>query len=125
MGEGQGEGDMNATVTARQLRRRSTDAERKLWSILRNSQLAGYKFRRQVPIGNYIVDFVCFEKKIVVELDGGQHQAKIEYDNDRTRWLQFAGFRVIRFWNNQVLSETDAVLQSILITLTEEISPSP
>ncbi len=116
---------MNATVTARQLRRRSTDAERKLGSILRDRQLAGYKFRRQVPIGNYIVDFVCFEKKIVVELDGGQHQAQWEYDNDRTRWLQFAGFRVIRFWNNQVLSETDAVLQAILIALTKEISPSP
>ena len=116
---------MRATTNARQLRRRSTDAERKLWSILRNRQLARYKFRRQVPIGNYIVDFVCFEKKIVVELDGGQHQAKIEYDNDRTRWLQSAGFRVIRFWNNEVLRETDGVLQAILIMLKGENSPSP
>ena len=114
-----------STARARKLRRQSTDAERRLWTILRNRQFAGCKFRRQVPIGNYIVDFVCFEKKIVVELDGGQHQAKIEYDNDRTRWLQFAGFRVIRFWNNQVLSETDGVVQAILATLEEKMPPSP
>ena len=116
---------MNTTAKARQLRRQSTDAERKLWAILRNRQLTGYKFRRQVPMGSYIVDFVCFEKNIVVELDGGQHQAQHGYDGNRTQWLQSAGFRVIRFWNNQVLSETDGVVQAILATLEVKIPPSP
>ncbi len=116
---------MNTKAIARQLRRQSTDAERKLWSTLRNRQLAGYKFRRQVPMGNYIVDFVCFEKKLVVEVDGGQHQEQAEYDHVRTQWLQSAGFRVMRFWNNQVLTETDGVLQAILTTLAGDIPPSP
>ncbi len=116
---------MNTTAKARQLRRQSTDAERKLWAILRNRQLTGYKFRRQVPMGSYIVDFVCFEKNIVVELDGGQHQAQRGYDGNRTQWLQSAGFRVIRFWNNQVLSETDGVVQAILAALEVKIPPSP
>lgn len=116
---------MSAKANARQLRRQSTDAERRLWSFLRNRQLAGCKFRRQVPMGNYIVDFACFEKRLVVEIDGGQHQARVEYDNARTAWLQSAGFRVIRFWNNEVLSETDGVLQAILTALAGEIPPSP
>ncbi len=116
---------MDTRARARQLRQQSTDAERKLWSVLRNHQLAGYKSRRQVPIGNYIVDFVCFEKKLVVEVDGGQHRAQAKYDDNRTQFLQSAGFRVMRFWNNEVLSETDGVLQAILMTFAQDIPPSP
>ena len=116
---------MDITTKARQLRRQSTDAERKLWSIVRNRRLAGYKFRRQVPIESYIVDFVCFDKKLVIEIDGGQHQTQTEYDDYRTQRLQSAGFRVIRFWNNQVLGEADGVAQVIETALGVPVSPSP
>ena len=108
---------MDASRKARELRHQSTDAERKLWSVLRNRQLDGYKFRRQVPIGNYTVDFVCFAKKVIVEVDGGQHQARAEYDEQRTRWLESRGFRVVRFWNNQVLNETDGLCEAISAVL--------
>ena len=114
---------MYLTARARELRHQSTNAERKLWSILRNRQMAGYKFRRQVSIGSYIVDFVCFTKKVVVEVDGGQHQARAEYDEQRTRWLESRGFSVMRFWNNQVLSETDGVCEAILTVLQGQTSP--
>ena len=99
---------------ARKLRHESTDAERALWRLLRRRQLAGYKFRRQVPAGPYIVDFMCYSPRLVIELDGGQHQAQSAYDAARTRWLEARGFRVIRFWNNQVLQESEAVAQAIL-----------
>ena len=116
---------MDASQKARELRHQSTDAERKLWSVLRNRKMAGYKFRRQVPIGNYIVDFVCFAKQVVVEVDGGQHQARAEYDEQRTQWLESRGFRVMRFWNNQVLNETDEVCEAIAAVLLGQTSPSP
>ncbi len=90
-----------------------TDAERVLWQSLRNRQLAGFKFRRQKPIGSYIVDFVCIEKKIVIEVDGGQHALNKEYDNERSDFLKHMGYRVLRFWNNDVLKEKDAVLEEI------------
>ena len=108
---------MDASRKARELRHQSTDAERKLWSVLRNRQLDGYKFRRQVPIGNYTVDFVCFAKKVIVEVDGEQHQARAEYHEQRTRWLESRGFRVVRFWNNQVLNETDGLCEAISAVL--------
>ena len=92
----------------------------KLWSALKNRKLGRFKFRRQAPIGKYVVDFVCHEKSLVVEADGGQHMEKSDADAQRTRWLQLQGFRVIRFWNNQVLKETDAVLEEILRVLTRE-----
>ena len=114
----------SATSKARILRKQSTDAEIVLWNILRNRQLTSYKFRRQAPIGKYIVDFLCFERKLVVELDGGQHQEQADYDAERTRALESRGYRVIRFWNNLALEDTDAVLQAILIAL-EEGTPSP
>ena len=113
-----------AASRARSLRKKSTDAEYALWNLLRNRQLVGYKFRRQAPIGRYIVDFLCFERKLVVELDGGQHQEQANYDAERTRVLESRGYRVIRFWNNLVLEDTDAVLQAVLIAL-EEGTPSP
>lgn len=99
-----------------------TDAERLLWHHLRNRRLQGCKFRRQHPIGPYIVDFICSERMLVVELDGGQHSESISYDERRTRYLETKGYRVIRFWNNEVLRQTDAVLSSIL---NEMDSPSP
>ena len=113
-----------ATSRARDLRKKSTDTENALWNLLRNRQLTGYKFRRQAPIGKYIVDFLCFERNLVVELDGGQHQEQADYDAERTRVLESGGYRVIRFWNNLVLEDTDAVLQMVLIAL-EEGTPSP
>ena len=94
------------------LRSHSTDAERRLWQRLRGGQVAGYKFRRQHPYENFVLDFVCLEKKLVVEVDGGQHLASTK-DAERDRLLESAGFRVLRFWNDQVLNETDAVVESI------------
>jgi adenine-specific DNA-methyltransferase len=101
------------TGIAKALRRRMTDAERKLWSVLRNRQLGEYKFRRQAAIGPYIVDFVCFEEKLVIEIDGGQHADNSEKDAIRTERLEADGFQVIRFWNNEVLGNTDGVIRAI------------
>jgi very-short-patch-repair endonuclease len=89
---------------ARQLRSTATDAEIRLWSRLRRKQLNGFRFRRQHPIGAYIVDFFCPEAKLIVEVDGGQHNVEEEKDEKRTSWLEERGYRVIRFWNNDVLS---------------------
>ena len=97
---------------ARALRRNQTDAERILWNQLRNLQLDGVKFRRQHPIGNYIVDFVSLDRKLIIELDGGQHneeQVK-EKDEQRTKWLESEGYKVLRFWDNDVLSNTEGVI---------------
>ena len=102
---------------ARQLRQRSTDAETALWHELRNRQLLGYRFKRQHPIGPYIVDFVCLEQKLVVELDGGQHLESVEYDKERSSYLNDMGLTVARFWNNQVLAEMDGVKEAILLAL--------
>ena len=95
-----------------------TDAELALWRILRSRQLQGFKFRRQHPIGPFVADFVCLERKLVVELDGGHHAQQVEADAERTQYLQGAGFRVIRFWNNDVLTEMDGVAERVLATLT-------
>jgi adenine-specific DNA-methyltransferase len=107
-----------------QLRSEATDAERHLWSFLRKRQLAGNRFRRQVPIGNYIADFACLDAKLVIEVDGGQHDEQRRYDERRDASIGALGFRVLRFWNNQVLGETDAVLEVILQALQEPIPPS-
>jgi very-short-patch-repair endonuclease len=98
---------------ARELRRNPIDAECMLWRHLRLRQLEGYKFRRQQPLGPYIVDFICLEKRLVVEVDGGQHSSQSEYDKDRGRWLESQGFRVLRFWNHEVLKDIDAVKEVI------------
>ena len=108
---------MEEICRARQFRENSTNAERLLWSKLRDRRLMGLKFRRQRPIGPYILDFLCVERKLVIELDGGQHQQRIEYDGRRTRWLRSQGYTVLRFWNNEVLEDVDAVLNSILLVL--------
>ena len=102
-------GGMN-TVRARELRNNPTEAERALWKHLRLRQLAGQKFRRQVPLGGYIVDFVCIEKRLIIEVDGGQHSETADTDAERTAWLEARGFRVLRFWNHEVLGDTEAVM---------------
>lgn len=102
---------------ARELRNGATDAESHLWQRLRLKQLAGFKFRRQVPIAGYIADFLCPEAKLIVELDGGQHSDQIAYDERRTGVLQAKGYRVLRYWNNDALVQTEAVLEDILRAL--------
>ena len=120
---------MSAPSKARDLRQRSTDAELALWICLRNRQLAGCKFRRQVPIGKYIVDFVCLERKVVIEVDGSHHQEQAPYDTDRTTWLESQGFQVLRFWNHEVLTDAEAVQEALLVALQgnspSSHSPSP
>ena len=103
---------------ARRLRRHSTDAEKLLWSRLRGRRLQAVKFKRQVPLFGYIVDFAALENKLIVELDGGQHATQAERDKARTVALESAGYRVIRFWNNEVLSNIDGVLESIVQELS-------
>ena len=104
-------------VQARQLRKALTDAERKLWSKLRYRQLAGERFRRQVPIGPFVIDFACMSRRLLIELDGGQHATQQAYDDERTRWLEARGYRVLRFWNTDVLLNIDGVLEMILKAL--------
>jgi ATP-dependent helicase HrpA/adenine-specific DNA-methyltransferase len=99
----------------RRLRRRQSDAEEKLWLNLRNRQLNGLKFRRQQSLGNYIVDFISFDVKLIIEVDGGQHNETVttEKDEQRTKWLEGKGYQVIRFWNNDVLENVEGVLTKI------------
>ncbi len=110
---------------ARELRREMTDAERLLWAHIRRRQVFGHRFRRQQPIGRYIVDFVCLEKRVIVELDGGQHMEQETYDAERTRWLEGRGYRVLRFWNNQVFDEIEGVLKVISDALEAFPPPRP
>ena len=113
--------------SARALRKRMTDAERLLWRHLRNRELDGWKFRRQYPVGSFIVDFICVEKNLVIEFDGGPHAENEEQDIKSSAYLNRMGYRVFRFWNNQVMQETEAVLEAILAILanTNQNSPSP
>jgi len=115
--EGQDGGNIHR---ARELRKRLTDAEKKLWSHIRLRQITGHKFRRQQLIGKYIVDFACFEKKLVVEVDGGQHSLQSSSDKERTAWLESQGYKVLRFWNNEVLKEIEVVLDVIARALEED-----
>jgi very-short-patch-repair endonuclease len=95
-------------------------AEKKLWYRLRRRQMAGHRFRRQVPIGNYIADFACESARLIVEIDGGQHSEELNATNDanRTAWLESRGYRVLRFWNSYVMEETDSVTETIFNALT-------
>ena len=108
----------------RSLRHTMTDAERKLWSILRGRQLEGLKFRRQHPFGDYILDFVCLEEQLVIEVDGGQHLEQMAEDDNRTKALKDAGFRVLRFWNHDVLQKLEAVAELIIQTISQKQDPS-
>jgi len=108
-----------STARARRLRRDLTDAEKRLWSRLRRAQINGLSFRRQEPIGRYVVDFVCYAKRLVIEVDGGQHDLQAGRDAARTDWLRAQGFRMLRFWNNEVLENTDGVLEVIRAALSK------
>jgi very-short-patch-repair endonuclease len=110
---------------ARDLRRRQTDAERRVWGRLRDRRLVGAKFSRQVPIGPYFVDFCCRELKLIVELDGGQHAIQGAYDAERATFLARLGYRVLRFWDNEALGNTDGVLIRIIDVLATRPSPRP
>ena len=107
------------TKRAQQLRNNATDAERRLWRHLSQRQLQGFKFSRQMPVGPFICDFLCRERGLVVELDGGQHAIHAIRDSRRTAFFEQQGLTVIRFWNNDVLENTDGVLQVILTKLEE------
>lgn len=112
---------------ARRLRQSQTDAERMLWLRLRDRRLAGWKFKRQVPIDRFVVDFCCADGKLVIELDGGQHSIQVAQDTERTQALSTMGYLVLRFWNNDVLTNIEGVLGEILLTLpkTTPIPPHP
>lgn len=103
---------------ARRLRIDMTDAERRLWSLLRGRRLGCHKFRRQHPVGPFIADFACFEKMLIVEADGGQHADNPD-DQRRTDWLRRQGWRVVRFWNNEILRNSEGVAEAILQALAE------
>jgi very-short-patch-repair endonuclease len=110
---------------ARGLRNRMTDAELRLWLRLRCEQLDRFRFRRQIPIGPYVVDFVCFKAQLMVEVDGGQHATNEAQDTRRTEWLASQGFRVLRFWNTDVLGETDAVVGQIANAIRNPLPDPP
>src|SRR5215469_6727497 len=136
MGEGRGGGDAEdrsmvkkapsagAVARARTLRRDMTEAERRLWQMLRSRQTEGYRFRRQVPIGGFIADFVCHPARLIVEIDGGQHDSSSEAETSRTRFLEAEGYRVLRFWNNEVLDNREGVRGAIADTL-HHATPTP
>ena len=110
----------NKTILARNLRKNATIQERRLWNLLKNRQFCNLKFKRQQPVGDYIVDFICKEAKIIIEIDGGQHNEpkNIEYDKTRTEFLNSLGYKVIRFWNNEIYENIDGVL----LQLNKEIT---
>ena len=98
---------------AKRMRREPTEAEAKVWRELRAHRFASCKFKRQQPIGRYIVDFVCFARRLIIEIDGGQHSEQRAYDDRRTHWLTAQGFTVLRFWNHDMLGDTPTVLDAI------------
>ena len=108
-------------ILARVLRKNSTIYEKRVWNLLKNHQFHGLKFKRQQPIGEYIVDFVCKEAKIIIEVDGGQHNLdeNIERDNIRTKYLESLGYKVIRFWNNEIFENIEGVVKKI----EQEVNP--
>ena len=108
---------------AKALRKNMTDAEQRLWYHLRGHRFGGAKFKRQKPIGPFVVDFVCVESRLVIELDGGQHAEDVAYDQRRDRWLKANSFRVLRFWNNEVMQDLPGVLERIREALADAPSP--
>jgi very-short-patch-repair endonuclease len=122
---------MSLLGNAKTLRRNQTDAEQKLWYHLRAHRFMGRKFKRQKPMGRYVVDFVCLEEKLIIELDGGQHVENVEYDQERDAWLMSEGYKVLRFWNNELMNEMESVLERIRLVLSNEavhsetLSPGP
>ena len=115
----------NKHVIAKVLRRNFTETEKAIWKHLKAKQMEGYKFRRQEPIGSYIVDFVCHEKRIVIEVDGGQHSLDRQRDYERDQWLKGQGYEVLRFWNNEVLTNVEGVLEVIRDSLNHPPQTPP
>ncbi len=120
-----GKGVRSTVAAARKLRRNMTDVEQKLWDRLRDKQIEEFRFRRQRPMGRYVVDFVCLDAKLIVELDGGQHAGQVEADAKRTDFLQSLGFEVMRFWNNDVVENIDGVLERIRERLLQHATSNP
>ncbi len=116
-----------ARLRARRLRRSTTDAEKLLWKQLRKLDLKGSHFRRQIPIGPYIADFGCMAVRLLIEIDGSQHgeTAKEVYDEKRTRWLEKEGYRVLRFWNNEITRNIDAAMETIYAAIHGSLSAEP
>lgn len=112
-----------ALNNAKALRTNQTEAEQRLWYHLRAHRFMGLKFKRQKPMGRYIVDFVCVERRLIIELDGGQHSEQVEYDQYRDAWLMNQGYVVLRFWNNEIMQQLEGVLERIRNTIT--LSPAP
>ena len=112
-------------IKARNLRNNSTPQEQKLWELLRKRSFNGLKFSRQYPIGKYIVDFVCRRKKLVIEIDGGQHNEtnNIVYDEERTKFIESKGYKVIRFWNNEIDNNIEGVYLKLQEFCNEETTP--
>ena len=108
-----GMGVRRIVAAARKLRRSTTDVERKLWHRIRDKQIEGFRFRRQRPVGRFIVDFICLDARLIVELDGGQHAENVAHDKKRSAFLESLGYRVLRFWNNEVIENMDGVLERL------------
>ncbi len=121
-------GQANKKIRTRKLqqtlRNNMSEAERSLWHVLRGRQICGLKFRRQHPFGDYILDFVCLENKLIIEVDGGQHRQQKRYDENRTHVLNAAGFQVLRFWDSEVLKEPESVKEKIWLVV-QELQPHP
>ncbi len=117
--------DEKVLSNAKTLRTNQTDAEQRLWHHLRAHRFMDLKFKRQKPLGRYIVDFVCVERRLIIEIDGGQHAEQVEYDQHRDAWLRNQGYTVLRFWNNEVLQQLEGVLEQVRLTITLSPSPSP
>jgi very-short-patch-repair endonuclease len=117
--------DEKVLINAKTLRTNQTDAEQRIWYHLRAHRFMGFKFKRQKPLGHYIVDFVCVERRLIVEIDGGQHAEQAEYDQHRDAWLRSQGYTVLRFWNHEVMQQLEGVLEQIRLTITLSPDPSP
>ncbi|MDP3841104.1 MAG: endonuclease domain-containing protein [Oxalobacteraceae bacterium] len=117
--------DEKALTNARTLRANQTDAEQRLWYHLRAHRFMDLKFKRQKPVGRYIVDFVCLELRLIIEIDGGQHAEQVEYDQRRDAWLRNQGYTILRFWNNEVMQQLESVLEQIRLTTSLSPGPSP
>jgi len=116
---------INLTEVAKDLRKSMTDAESVLWQRMKAKQFGGLKFRRQEQIVRFIADFVCFERGIIIEADGGQHAIEREKDEERTQWLNSQGFTVLRFWNNDILTNIEGVMEAIRSACVAAPSPRP
>ena len=114
-----------AHARARTLRHNMTEAEKQIWQILRARQMEGHKFRRQVPIGRYIADFVCHDARLIVEIDGGQHDSSSYCEIPRTEFLQNEGYRILRFWNDEIRENLGGVHHTIVDALATSPPPKP